>query len=408
MPKNHEKRGSDVLTGPRKRTLQLTTLCMIGLVFFGGTAESSKTRRSGSSGSTQRLTHPAPTGVRAKKLHSTSVKTKQKALQAHRVKDRQRVARAAPRNRAPNRARTGDRGRVARGAIRGPTRAAVRAGSSRRVSLAHRAPAGTPSLGPLIQARRNAWLSQRWRQGPANLNNPPAIRPAPDPIHEALKQRAARLAAARPEGGSGLLTGGPDAIRSDAPNRDLVAAALAARGIRYRWGGASRGGFDCSGFTRWIFAQWRGVALPHSASRQANHGEKVSRDALQPGDLLFFRTSRRGISHVGIYIGENRFVHAANRRKHVRVDELTGYYANRYVTARRVRARVSPPAMPGRNDPSPAGPDSLLLEEPEPIHPDEITVLKLDPEADAPLARGGEPISASRAGPPATDVEPES
>jgi hypothetical protein len=183
----------------------------------------------------------------------------------------------------------------------------------------------------------------------------------------------------------------------------VVAEALAARGIRYRWGGTSRGGFDCSGFTRYLFSRLRGIVLPHSARRQAYHGRKVTRDALEPGDLVFFRTYRRGISHVGVYIGDNRFVHAANRRKHVRVDELTGYYAKRYVTARRLRSRASPAANPGTTTPVPADPEFSPVEDPDTIHPDEITVLKLDPEADAPIAHGGEPVSASRAGPPATD-----
>jgi hypothetical protein len=205
--------------------------------------------------------------------------------------------------------------------------------------------------------------------------------------------------------GTGSLTGGLDAILNDVPNGDLVVEALAARGIRYRWGGASRGGFDCSGFTRYLYARLRGIRLPHSASRQARHGDKVGRDALKAGDLVFFRTYRRGISHVGIYVGGNRFVHAANRRKDVRVDELKGYYAKRYVTARRFGSRVSPPAMLGSARPNPADSGPSPVEEPGSVHPDEITVLKLDPEADAPLAHGGEPVSASRAGSPATDVE---
>jgi hypothetical protein len=197
-------------------------------------------------------------------------------------------------------------------------------------------------------------------------------------------------------------------VSPDTPNRDVVTTALAARGIRYRWGGASRGGFDCSGFTRYLFGRLRGIVLPHSASRQARHGQKVARDDLQPGDLVFFRTYRRGISHVGVYIGGNRFVHAANRRKDVRVDELKGYYARRYVTARRLGSRTVIAAKPGKGRPLPADPASSPVEDSETIHPDEITVLKLDPEADAPLAHGGEPVSASREDPPVAGVEPES
>jgi hypothetical protein len=80
------------------------------------------------------------------------------------------------------------------------------------------------------------------------------------------------------------------------------------------------------------------VDLPHSASAQARLGQKVAREALQPGDLLFFTTYRRGISHVGLYIGDGQFVHAANTRRRVRIDNLSeAYYRNRFVTARRVQ-----------------------------------------------------------------------
>jgi hypothetical protein len=134
----------------------------------------------------------------------------------------------------------------------------------------------------------------------------------------------------------------------DADER-LLREAIAARGIRYRWGGASRGGFDCSGFTMYLFARHRGIALPHSARAQSRFGQKVAREALKPGDLLFFRTSRRGISHVGLYLGEGKFVHAANTRRRVAVNSLSeAYYRNRFVTARRLPppiAKASPPPI---------------------------------------------------------------
>jgi hypothetical protein len=78
----------------------------------------------------------------------------------------------------------------------------------------------------------------------------------------------------------------------------------------------------------------------------------------------------------------------------VRVDELKGYYAKRFVTARRFGSRVSPPAMPGLLEPVPADTGFPQVEEPETIHPDQISVHKLDPESDAPLAHGGEPVCA--------------
>jgi murein DD-endopeptidase len=122
----------------------------------------------------------------------------------------------------------------------------------------------------------------------------------------------------------------------------VIADALTARGIRYRWGGASRSGFDCSGFTRYLMARNLGITLPHSASAQAAHGKKVAYPDLQEGDLVFFRTYRRGISHVGMYVGNNRFIHAPRAGRSVAIDSIEGYWRNRYVTARRLKG-LGPP-----------------------------------------------------------------
>ncbi|MBI3911734.1 MAG: C40 family peptidase [Armatimonadetes bacterium] len=152
-----------------------------------------------------------------------------------------------------------------------------------------------------------------------------------------------------------------EAQRQEADNDALVRAAMALRGTPYRWGGASRGGFDCSGFTRYIYAWQRGVMLPHSSRAQARCGIKVRREDLRPGDLLFFGYSRRGISHVGMYIGDGEFIHAASHRRNVRVDRLSGHYSHRLVAARRVRigrtAAQSPEGREAdRRGPGPAHP----------------------------------------------------
>jgi cell wall-associated NlpC family hydrolase len=127
-------------------------------------------------------------------------------------------------------------------------------------------------------------------------------------------------------------------------NEDIIREALARRGTPYVWGGASRGGFDCSGFVCYVFAKQRGLKLPHSASAQARLGTAVKKEELTPGDVVFFATYRASISHVGIYIGDGKFVHAANRRKGCRVDTLnSGYYAKRYRGARRyTKKRFTP------------------------------------------------------------------
>lgn len=119
---------------------------------------------------------------------------------------------------------------------------------------------------------------------------------------------------------------------------NVVQAASAFRGTRYVMGGTSRSGFDCSGFVRYILGATGGVALPRTATEQYYHGAPIPHDQLQPGDLVFFKnTYKHGISHVGIYAGRGKFIHAANAHKGVRMDTLSdSYYVSHYAGARRV------------------------------------------------------------------------
>lgn len=126
----------------------------------------------------------------------------------------------------------------------------------------------------------------------------------------------------------------PESVHDDA----LLAIAASHLGTPYRLGGASKRGMDCSGFTRTVFSQF-GVELPHSARAQFSMGERLARWEIQPGDLVFFRTYRRDASHVGIYIGDGLFIHAAAGGGEVRVDDLDQrYFRARYLGARRLRA----------------------------------------------------------------------
>jgi len=128
----------------------------------------------------------------------------------------------------------------------------------------------------------------------------------------------------------------PGASAPEADN-DVIRTAYAYRGVRYRYGGSSRGGFDCSGFTSHVYAR-KGVRLPHSAAAQFQHGRRVAAGEMKPGDLVFFTTTRRGISHVGIYAGNGKFVHASSGGGRVQVDSLaSGYYKERFRGARRVK-----------------------------------------------------------------------
>ncbi|MFO0299504.1 MAG: C40 family peptidase [Pseudomonadota bacterium] len=127
---------------------------------------------------------------------------------------------------------------------------------------------------------------------------------------------------------------------------ELVVAAMNFLGVRYRRGGDSaEDGFDCSGFTRHVFEHSLGLVLPRRSDEQARLPGllAVGREELKPGDLVFFNTMKRAFSHVGIYIGDGRFIHAPRSGSAVRIEDMrTAYWARRYDGAR--RAAATPPA----------------------------------------------------------------
>lgn len=123
--------------------------------------------------------------------------------------------------------------------------------------------------------------------------------------------------------------------------RAIAEFALGFRGVPYRLGGADPAGFDCSGLVQYVFAQY-GVVVPRVVEQQYEIGDKVKDKHIKPGDLLFFSTKGSGATHVGIAVGEDRFVHAPNSRGVVRVEALTSdYWGVHYVGARRVTATDS-------------------------------------------------------------------
>lgn len=134
-----------------------------------------------------------------------------------------------------------------------------------------------------------------------------------------------------------------DEQRADPRASQVVLTALNFLDRPYRYGGSSvESGFDCSGFTRHVYAQSLGVELPRSADDQAQASSlvRVRRDDLRPGDLVFFNTLNRTFSHVGIYVGDGRFVHAPRTGAQVRVDDIGArYWTRRYTGARRVASR---------------------------------------------------------------------
>lgn len=120
--------------------------------------------------------------------------------------------------------------------------------------------------------------------------------------------------------------------------QELVNQAMSYLGIRYRFGGKSpETGLDCSGLVQTVFRNALGLDLPRTAREMAGLGSRVTRGELQPGDLVFFNTMRRTFSHVGIYLGNGRFLHAPARGGSVRVDDIgAAYWAKRFNGARRL------------------------------------------------------------------------
>ena len=117
---------------------------------------------------------------------------------------------------------------------------------------------------------------------------------------------------------------------------EITGTALSLRGAPYRNGGADPSGFDCSGFTQYVFAQY-GVALPRAVVEQFKAGKPVPPDELAAGDLIFFTTTSPGASHVAIALGGNEFIHAPSSTGVVRVEHLSSsYWSQRFIGARRL------------------------------------------------------------------------
>lgn len=118
----------------------------------------------------------------------------------------------------------------------------------------------------------------------------------------------------------------------------VIDTALALLGSPYRNGGSTPDGFDCSGFTQWVFSR-HGVVLPRESRQQYEHGADVDDDAVVAGDLIFFTTVAPGASHVAIALDEDRFVHAPSARGVVRIERRSSaYWRRRYIGARRIAA----------------------------------------------------------------------
>lgn len=129
----------------------------------------------------------------------------------------------------------------------------------------------------------------------------------------------------------------PGALAQAGPGDEVALQAMSMIGKPYRWGGASpRAGFDCSGLAQYAWQSATGVILPRVAAQMSRIDNKIRKKHLVPGDLVFFNTQRRRYSHVGVYVGRGRFVHAPARGKTIRLAKLSNpYWSKRYNGARR-------------------------------------------------------------------------
>ncbi|RCS59289.1 C40 family peptidase [Parvibium lacunae] len=119
---------------------------------------------------------------------------------------------------------------------------------------------------------------------------------------------------------------------------DVLLRAMSFLGLPYRSGGNTpETGFDCSGLVRWVFGETLGMSLPRRSEEISQVGAPVAVDQLKPGDLVFFNTLRRTFSHVGIYLGNNRFIHSPSSGSSVRIEDMTTpYWERRFNGARRI------------------------------------------------------------------------
>jgi cell wall-associated NlpC family hydrolase len=157
-------------------------------------------------------------------------------------------------------------------------------------------------------------------------------------------------------------------VTTDGLAADLVVRALALVNSPYRYGGRTPAGFDCSGFVGYVFAEAAGLILPRRSEDIVRIGDPLERERLQAGDLVFFNTLGRRYSHVGIYIGDGRFVHAPARGGRVRVEHISDpYWRARYNAARRFGV-VQPAQMASAGLPAVAA-SAAIEAEPERITP---------------------------------------
>ncbi len=179
---------------------------------------------------------------------------------------------------------------------------------------------------------------------PAAPQAPAAGTSITDPIMNLLGERGLL----RPLAAGALVESVRNSVRDTAS--DLVMSAMNFLGVPYRRGGnTEETGFDCSGFTRHIFENSIGLVLPRRADEQATTAGllNINRTELKPGDLVFFNTMKRTFSHVGIYVGDDKFIHSPRTGAEVRIEDMRdSYWARRFTGARRADLSAATPQLP--------------------------------------------------------------
>lgn len=118
---------------------------------------------------------------------------------------------------------------------------------------------------------------------------------------------------------------------------NMLLQSVSLMGIAYKWGGNTPNtGMDCSGFVRYVFNKSLGINLPRTAAEMAKVGKRVSINELQPGDLIFFNTRRGSNTHIGIYLGANKFIQSPRTGENIQISDLSGYWAQHFNGAKRV------------------------------------------------------------------------
>ena len=224
----------------------------------------------------------------------------------------------------------------ATGTERDTTRAAS-AQSGAAAAVTQATPVDSPKRTASPAATNNAAANRSTRMASRSTANGEGSKSAPANVSYGASGRANGGASIH-KNTSAINNGNNNDPAAGERSPEMLFAALAAAGFDYQRGGKSMStGFDCSGLVAHVFREAYGVQLPHNAAAQSERGREVSRDELEPGDLVFFNTERRRFSHVGIYLGDNRFIHAPKPGAVVRTENMqVAYWRTRFDGARRI------------------------------------------------------------------------